>query len=172
MTIKVKGVVTRPDPKPPEALPDSQRPAKTLSEVYKYPDVPIEPKSDYPEIPVDYSALQPFAKPTISRTPQDLWDMVDGLTDLQAQQVIQPFVGQLITVTGTVRSVAPVGPGVPGLTMVVIQVGPSNSVVMFFENDRWLTRLSGIRAGDEITGQGSISRIVGLLISLDNCGLV
>lgn len=108
----------QPAPAPPLvalAEPDTQLPA-----------VPIEPKD-------------------VGRTPEDLWAFFDGLTDLQADNIIRPFIGRPLTVTGLVSDV---GARKGTFLQVVLQRQDQHAIYLMFEDPSWVDPLAAFKRGD------------------------
>lgn len=107
----------------------------------------------------------------VGRTPQEIWDLFNGLTDLQAERVTEPLLGRLLTVMGKVESVSSVGYGMER-TMVTVYPRMFHSVALFFDDKIWLPRLSALKKGDHIAARGNISSIGRMNMHIDDCELL
>ena len=106
------------------------------------------------------------------RTPEELWTVFDGLTDMQAAKVIAPFIGQWIEVTEAVRGVGDWDGRFSQLTVYRGEGLISRPVYCLFRDEAWVPRLATLSEGDQITLVGEIERIDRVSIQITNCELV
>jgi hypothetical protein len=104
------------------------------------------------------------------RSPQEVWDLFNGLTDLQAAPVIRPFIGQSMVISGRVSSVTPWD----GFNCQVSFQRPMASpyVAAYFEDKKWLAALSSLKEGDEITVRGTIETVTRFYMFLGDSELL
>jgi hypothetical protein len=102
-------------------------------------------------------------------TPDFLMGLCEGLTEIQAQASMQPFIGRWLRLVGDVLFATP-NPvfGSAGVTIIVPGDRP-REVYLWFERD--LDRLAQIGIGESITVEGQITSISSDTIRLQNCGL-
>lgn len=108
----------------------------------------------------------------LDRTPEDLWGLFDGLTDLQAASIIRPFLNQWLSVSGEVSSVGAWYDTFLGVDLVRGGIEDGHIVHATFTDQRSVDRLSLVKRGDQMTVRGSISGIHRLALELYDCELV
>jgi hypothetical protein len=86
-------------------------------------------------------------------------------TDMQAQQLIAPFIGQWIKVTGTISDIAPVGFG----RVSVFTEWPGRAQMVF--SGECTERLYLMKKGDVITATGRIHEVRIRTVVLMDCEL-
>lgn len=124
------------------------------------------PKPRSPKIVVKSAAAVP---PEINRTPEDLWALFAGLTDLQAAKVIEPFIGKRMTVSGPLRNV---GEWMGTFSQASLDRADPHTVYLHFWDKSWLDHLSVLKRGDAITARGVIARIERIGMLLTDCELL
>lgn len=112
---------------------------------------------------------RPLERHVVRRTPEELWGLIAGLTDMQAGRVIEPLVGQWMEVAGLVGSV---GPWTGTFSQVTFDRKDYHWIYLMFRDKAWLPRLSTLKAGDRLMVRGQIERISRLDIQLTDCELV
>jgi hypothetical protein len=127
----------------------------------------------------DRQILQTTRTPTadgrifVDVTPAYLGGLFEGHTDIQAQKLIQPFVGKWMEISGKLGEVSE-GHGFlqvtlqsayPLVTILAVRV------YMHF-HVKWTDRLSVLRQGDALTIVGQIDRVDKLSVVLRACELV
>jgi hypothetical protein len=116
----------------------------------------------------DTVAVDPNAR-DIDRTPEELWAIFNGLTDLQAHQVVDVVIGQPMTISGEVRSVSAF---TSGSSQVTLPKPEHRTIYLYFNDKAWINRLAMLKAGDHIRVRGRIRRITSVDLDLDRCGFV
>jgi len=103
-------------------------------------------------------------------TPPFLMGLCDGLTDFQAQDILRPFIGEWIRVSGALEFATP-NPafGTVGVTIVFPSDDQRRDAFLLFERD--LDNLAEIGIGEAITAEGRIKSISSHAMVLENCGL-
>jgi hypothetical protein len=111
----------------------------------------------------------------VGRTPEELWAMFEGLTNLQAQAVIKPFMGKPMTLSVVVDSVGVWNDKFPGVMepygVVHFSDFPKH-IALFFKGQKWHDRLAMLSKGDRITVRGAIEEITDNGLVLENCELI
>lgn len=123
--------------------------------------------------PIPTVTPRPKARPgDLDRTPEDLLDLSGGLTDLQAESLTNPFIGEWMTVAGPLNHV---GAWAETFLLARIGVGPPTNikgVVCEFTDHRWVAPLSRLKAGEQAVVRGQIVRLGSVTIDLTHCELV
>jgi hypothetical protein len=101
----------------------------------------------------------------IHRTPEELWAMFDGLTDMQAQRLIAPFIGRPMVIADFVRSVTPWRSS----WATVYAQRELRQIALHFTDTKWLPTLEALKMGDAIVVRGEIEIITAQSLWLDNC---
>lgn len=130
-----------------------------------------EPAPASPPAPAPVPTHAPARPGDITQTPEELWAFIrDDLTDLQNQQLIKPFIGKWMTVTGEVDSVGGSG---AGLVYVILRRGKQhhNRIWCWFRA-KASEELAMLRKGDRVTVRGQIEKITRFTVELDPCELV
>jgi hypothetical protein len=104
----------------------------------------------------------------VDRTPEELWAIFTGLTDLQAHQVVDVVIGQPMTISGDVRSVG----AFTTSSQVTLARPEYRTIYLYFDDRAWISRLAMLKAGDHIRVRGRIRRITSVDLDLDLCGFV
>jgi putative nucleic acid binding protein len=141
---------------------------------------PIAPPSPVP-------AVQVPAPPTIADSPQEvklppnreiidatpdyLVALFDQHTSIQAQRLIEPYIGKWMIVSGRLRDIADHGHG-SQLTFESSAINEFGVVFMWFRQPDRSDRLSVLRRGTELTVLGQIRWVNKIEVNLDNCELV
>jgi len=112
---------------------------------------------------------QPEPRIFLKQTPRELAAMFDGLTDLEGQRRIEPYLGKWMTVTGQLEELATSSSGSEWLLLTFS--GWDDPVVMFFVSE-WKDRLSVLTIGTPITVSGRVSKVGRKRVVLDPCELV
>jgi hypothetical protein len=118
----------------------------------------------------DGPAMPPQEKTFTDRTPENLTGFFsEGLTDMQVQKLLHPFIGKWMTVAGPVDYVGAKGQ----VTFADRGVWSERKAVhMFFEGPEWLDRLSMLSPGTHITVIGRIHAVEKTGTTLYDCELV
>ena len=103
-------------------------------------------------------------------TPSFLMGLCGGLTDFQAYDAVQPFIGQWMRISGTLTHATP-NPAfeAAGVTIVFSDDGERRDAFLWFDRD--LDRLAKVGVGEEIAAEGQIKSISSHTMVLENCGL-
>ncbi len=131
---------------------------------------PVEPAADPPAAPVDPAAAARAAPaaPVVKRTASELMDMFSGgLTSVQAQNLVRPYIGSAIDFCGEVSNVSESSPG---------------RVSVFFWVDEFRLLCAGLdpscadegrrlRRGDTVCVSGEIKTIEKLRFFVESCRL-
>lgn len=112
---------------------------------------------------------RPPERRVVQRTPEELWGLFAGLTDMQAGKVVEPLVGQWMEVAGLVCSV---GQWTGTFSQVTFGREDNHAIYLMFRDKSWLPGLSALKAGDRLIVRGQIERIDRLDIQLTDCELV
>lgn len=125
-------------------------------------------------------AIGPLPFPTVSkdgplvkRSLREIWDLFDGLTDLQADRVIAPFIGERAEISGAIDSVMDFESFVQ-VTLTRDEEHPYNfhTTYCIFDDRKWRTALARMSAGDQVTIRGSFDRITRVDMQFRACELV
>jgi hypothetical protein len=103
-------------------------------------------------------------------TPLYLMDLFSEHTSIQAQRLIEPYIGKWIRISGPLGDVS----DNEYFSQVVFEHGPKMfaQVFMYFRQPNRSDRLSVLRRGTELTVLGQIERVNGMEVHLDNCELI
>jgi hypothetical protein len=142
-------------------------PAPVLSRIPS-PDNPIGGTLEREPEP----ATPPVERHLIHRTPQELWELISGLTDMQATKVVEPFIRQWMEISGPVRGVGEWNGGFSQLTIYRGRGLTSRPVFCMFRDETWVPRLATLSSGDRVVVTGEIERIDHVSIQLTNCEIV
>ncbi len=98
---------------------------------------------------------------------QYLRSCFEGRTEIEAERLVQPYLGKWVRVSGTVANV--VGGGDRASFTVTLE----NKYAFFnFREDRWRSRLEVLRQGAHISLLGRITSIHSWKIDIDDCELL
>lgn len=102
-------------------------------------------------------------------TPAFLMSLCDGLTDIQSQDALRPFIGEWIRVAGNLEHATP-NPtfGAAGVT-IVFPGERRRDAFLWFERD--LDSLAKVGRGERVTIEGRIKSISEHSMVLESCGL-
>ena len=115
----------------------------------------------------------PAARAPISKTPRDFWKLIEGLTALQAQAVLAPFMEQTMVVSGNLYSVSEVHFPLQAPPFIQVTIAEGRELLsMFFRGENWVNRLALLSKGDHITVAGAITDLRPNLLNLDDCELL
>jgi hypothetical protein len=117
-------------------------------------------------VPVQAVTAQPI---DLHRTPEELWALFDGLTDLQAAKVVESSLGKRMTLSGDVRNVWPWN---GTSSQVTLETVPHHSIYLMFLDKSCVDRLSTLRQGDRVTVRGLVERIGRYDVQLAGCEFV
>ena len=109
------------------------------------------------------------------RTPDELVDLVRGLTDVEAKRVVEPHIGQWLEVEGSVRDVQSLAMYPHEYMLVSAETSKDRlNVHLYFSADTWGPHLRSLRIGDRISAIGKIERVTSWSgsLSLRECELV
>ena len=102
------------------------------------------------------------------RTPEDLWALFEGLTDLQADELVKVFIGDAMRISGAISSVFS---WTGSFFQVSLHPSESHTVYLLFRDQAWLANFKKLKEGDPIVVLGQIERITRLDLQLTNCEL-
>lgn len=121
-----------------------------------------------PTLPASRAPRTPSTNSTM-QTPLDLWKLIKGITDLQAQALLAPVVGKLMTISGKVDSVG--GIGGTKKTLVIIRPDGLHHIALVF-NERWHSELAMMKIGDPMTAKGSFVEADNIKVRLRDCEIL
>ncbi len=108
----------------------------------------------------------PGGRTLVDVTPEYLTGLFDEHTDIQAEKLVEAFVGKWVRVSGAVRNVK--ASGEDGATVYLSRETAGASVSMEF-NDR--SAVEVLKKGGLVTAIGQIERVDSLWVGLGNCEL-
>jgi hypothetical protein len=111
-----------------------------------------------------------FVRPNI--TPEYLLGLSKGLTSIQANKLVEPFIGNWMMISGHLGEVVSCGPD--GVLIVFSnsgRVSGMQNVCMLFDGKKWVDRLSILTREDSIIVIGQISKVGLGDVTLENCEL-
>ena len=124
------------------------------------PPSPLLPEDRYPP----YRICQ--------RSPEQLVDAIKGATSTAAARIVEPYLGQLLNVSGNVRNVSPKST-TNGSVYVAIELnGTSVDVIAVFKDGPWDQWLDSAAIGDPISVIGEITKVEAFLggtVTLRDC---
>ena len=97
-----------------------------------------------------------------------LIEMIAGQTSVIAARLLEPHIGTLLMVSGTVKNVSE---DYPGLMLVSMEAHDGSDLLLRFDS-LWRQRLSVLNKEDDIKVRGEISRIELAMVVLEHCQLV
>jgi hypothetical protein len=111
--------------------------------------------------------------PLVKRSLREIWDLFDGLTDLQADRVIAPFIGERAEISGAIHSVMDFESFVQ-VTLARDEDHPYNlhTTYCIFNDRKWRTALARMSVGDLVTIRGNFERITSVDMQFRTCELV
>jgi hypothetical protein len=109
---------------------------------------------------------------SLERTPEELAKMFENLTDMQAQRLVAPFIGEWLEVSGSLRSVSAARNHVQVMFEGPPAGGWGGYVQMYFSAKEWSRRLGLLNRGDRISIRGRIGEIHSFGVLLGDCELV
>lgn len=128
-------------------------------------DISIDQSTHHHAVTVEESL--PFGgDPFIQKSAEEIIGFYEKHTDLQADRLVEIFLGRPIQVTGVLFNVS----GGEGRIQVQIMLG-GNYVTAWFSSD-WLSRLAELDKMTTVTIVGRLREVGGMGISLDECELV
>lgn len=111
----------------------------------------------------------------IQSEPSSLISMLDGLTDVQGQRLLAPYIGKWMRVSGPVSEVKDLQAGSPAGVLVPyahIYVGPDRTLVSLIFAPEWFDQLSLVRKDETLTAIGKIRAVSPTAVSLYECEMV
>ena len=113
------------------------------------------------------ATVAPTKPVMVEVTPEYLWRLCEGRTSTQAEHLISDYIGKWMPVSGPLGDVKPSG-------QVTFQHTPGTHTViyMYFHKKRWLTRLSALHLGENISVRGRIEKVNSLELHLETCEIV
>jgi len=106
----------------------------------------------------------------VRHSPEDILGLFKGLTDVQAQRLIEPYIGKWLEVLGDVADIQLSGNAY--LVGFSYSHGTPYNVTMTFEKDKWGDRLPNLKPNDPIRVLGRIGGVSRVTIVLDHCDLL
>jgi hypothetical protein len=107
-----------------------------------------------------------------SVTPEYLTGLFKGHTSIQAQKLIEPFIGNWMAISGSLKEVMSSSPDYAQVTFWGRGVFDNLSTVYtYFRSKESIARLSILRPKDSITVVGQLKEISNIAVNLDNCEL-
>jgi hypothetical protein len=108
-------------------------------------------------------------------TPEYLFGLYEGKTDMQAQKAADLFLGKWMPISGPLRNIG-AWHEAGSYCQVTVELGDApiffmKSLYLYFRDKRWVDRLSVLAAGDLISVHGRIDRISRFEIQLQDCEL-
>jgi len=106
----------------------------------------------------------------IDATPDYLMALFDQHTSIQAQRLIEPYIGKWMRVSGKLGNVS----NNEYFAQVVFEHRPSSypRIYMLFRQPNRSDRFSVLRRGTQLTVLGQIQEVAQLTLQLDNCELI
>ena len=105
------------------------------------------------------------------RTPAELIEKIEGCTEIQAEHITQPYLGQWMEIEGNVDDVSERLSGDEISVYIWSEVKPS--FFLIFDSNTWGTQIRSFDVGDHIIAVGKIKSISRLgTISLEECELI
>jgi hypothetical protein len=105
-------------------------------------------------------------------TPEELWDLYKGRMEIEAIQDIEPFIGQRMTVSGSLGDISVLSLGASseayGALVTFANISLGRMILLSFERE-WIDRLRQINQGTRITVRGSIKKVSRLRLDLESC---
>jgi hypothetical protein len=107
-------------------------------------------------------------------TPEYLFSLFEGKTDIQAQRTAETFIGKWMPIAGPLRSVSK---WTGTYSQVTVDLGDAEmlkykSMYLVFHDESYVARLEVLAPGDPITVHGRIDRIESTNVQLEDCELV
>jgi hypothetical protein len=109
----------------------------------------------------------------VNVTPHYLIRLFDGYTSIQASNLVKPFIGKWIELSGQLGDILPYGIESAQVSFKRLSWDrPLHFVIMYFRGKYWLNRISVLKVGDPIKVIGQIQEVNSIAVHLDNCELV
>jgi hypothetical protein len=125
--------------------------------------LPVAPAPVIPTVERTEAVPTSSSRSYTDRTPEGLIAFLSGgLTDMQAQKLVAPFLGKWMQVSGAVSHVGDTG-------QVTFK---GREVYMWFRGPEWLDRLAMLSPGSQISVVGRITKIQYSSVRLEDCELV
>ena len=112
------------------------------------------------------ATITPTKPVVVDVTPEYLWQLFEGRTSAQAGKLVASYIGKWMQVSGPLGDV-----GTFQVTFRNIR-GTYTVIYMYFRKKQWITRLSALTLGENITVLGRIERVNSLELHLETCELV
>jgi hypothetical protein len=100
-------------------------------------------------------------------TPQYLVNLFKGRTELQAQHLVREHLGRDITVSGTIRAIAPLM--MSDQSQMTIKHEPT--ILAYFDGS-WRDRLNALHIEDQVSVTGKVEAVNESVVALVNCKIV
>jgi hypothetical protein len=130
-----------------------------------------------PSAPVTNAPISPPAPPQrefVNQTPAELVGLYHNMTDLQAQKLLEPFIGRWIKVSGPFQNVRAASSN--GIAWVDLSnnagLRPGQATHLGFDADKWLARLSTLKLGEQLEIAGQIEAVDRHVVYLRHCELI
>ena len=141
--------------------------------ILMYIKTPDSPSESHP-LPEPPSEVQPLPEAAAQifcpRTPAELIDKVKGCTEIQAEYISKPYLGQWMGIEGNITDVSQRS-YMNQITVYMFDNEPS--FALYFDASTWGTQIGSFDVGDRISAIGKIESIQrGGIISLEECELV
>jgi hypothetical protein len=121
--------------------------------------------------PPQISVEEPHGRVVVSVTPEQLWANFDGRTDVQAQKLLELYVGKWMKISGKIGDVSQIGK----ILLVNFERGRIPDYYffhMYFRDQRFIDRLAVMQRGEHVDVLGRIDKVVNVMIDLEDCELV
>jgi hypothetical protein len=102
-------------------------------------------------------------------TPDYLQDFFRDHTAMQAENLLKPFVGKWMKVSGSITNVTGFSSGV---TLAVRESNKGLIGLFLYFGTEWIDHLAILRRGDEVHAIGKITKVDSLVVVLEDCELV
>ena len=103
----------------------------------------------------------------VQKTPKELVSMITGLTSIQADQILQPYIGSKQTIRAEVKDVE----GRDDCIQVCAHIEDGTTVYFEFNKRSWKGVVERLQRGDEIEATGYLESVAEYGITLERCEL-
>jgi hypothetical protein len=101
-------------------------------------------------------------------TPKLLCGFFNQYMHVQAQKLVQPYIGMWMRVSGNLANVREIN---SSLVMVRFDAEEGASTLLFFDKEKWFNRLSILVKGNKVTVIGKIEQVDSTTFQLSECEL-
>lgn len=153
----------------------SRSPSTTLPEILAQVQAPAPPAINLDAKPLSLPVIQTGGRTFVgtSLTPEYLVGLFEGHTSLQAKKLVEPYIGKWIVISGNLKHVSSTSPGHAFVTFEGRGIADKAAGVnMFFNDNKWVERLSILRLADSLTVAGKIKDINQLEVDLEDCEVI